>query len=130
MLDKFVGSIKGYFYQEFPIDIYIKELPETIKVPSMFFPQPNILHLPFSKQSYQVNYTMNVQLFEKDTPTAMQKAESIAHSIRKNKSSIPLLNNDGTRDERNIVFSTVSCESVEEGIVQIRLEWEWEFNYK
>lgn len=129
MLDIFIGSIKGYFYSHFPVQIYDRQLPETIKVPSMYFPQPNILHLAQTKDRYKTVYTVNAQLIEVDTPTAMKKAEEIAQSIRKNWSSIPILNEDGSNTEDVLVFDSVSSERMEDGIVEIRLEWEYEFTY-
>lgn len=129
MLQQFVGSIKKYFYDRNQVSIYDKELPETINIPSMYFPQPNVLPLPYTKGSYQNTYTMNVQIIEKDTPTAMTIAEEIAQTIRENKYQIPLVNEDGTASGKYITFSTVACERMEEGIVQVRLEWEKEFNY-
>ena len=129
MLQQFVGSIKKYFYDRNQVSIYDKELPETINIPSMYFPQPNVLPLPYTKGSYQNTYTMNVQIIEKDTPTAMAIAEEIAQTIRENKYQIPLVNEDGTASGKYITFSTVACERMEEGIVQVRLEWEKEFNY-
>lgn len=129
MLDQFIGSIKNYFYTRNNVPIYDEEIPDTIQVPSMYFPQPNILPLPFTKGSYQNNYIMNIQVFEEDTPKAMSKAESIAQTIRSNKNQIPLLNADGTATEKLITFSSVACERMESGIVQVRLEWENEFNY-
>lgn len=129
MLQQFVGSIKKYFYDRNQVSIYDKELPETINIPSMYFPQPNVLPLPYTKGSYQNTYTMNVQIIEKDTPTAMTVAEEIAQTIRENKYQIPLVNEDGTESGKYITFSTVACERMEEGIVQVRLEWEKEFNY-
>lgn len=129
MLQQFVGSIKKYFYDRNQVSIYDKELPETINIPSMYFPQPNVLPLPYTKGSYQNTYTMNVQIIEKDTPTAMTVAEEIAQTIRENKYQIPLVNEDGTASGKYITFSTVACERMEEGIVQVRLEWEEEFNY-
>lgn len=129
MLQQFVGSIKKYFYDRNQVSIYDKELPETINIPSMYFPQPNVLPLPYTKGSYQNTYTMNVQIIEKDTPTAMTVAEEIAQTIRENKYQIPLVNEDGTASGKYITFSTVACERMEEGIVQVRLEWEKEFNY-
>lgn len=129
MLQQFVGSIKKYFYDRNQVSVYDKELPETINIPSMYFPQPNVLPLPYTKGSYQNTYTMNVQIIEKDTPTAMTVAEEIAQTIRENKYQIPLVNEDGTASGKYITFSTVACERMEEGIVQVRLEWEKEFNY-
>lgn len=129
MLQQFVGSIKKYFYDRNQVSIYDKELPETINIPSMYFPQPNVLPLPYTKGSYQNTYTMNVQIIEKDTPTAMTIAEEIAQTIRENKYQIPLVDEDGTASEKYITFSMVACERMEEGIVQVRLEWEKEFNY-
>lgn len=129
MLQQFVGSIKKYFYDRNQVSIYDKELPETINIPSMYFPQPNILPLPYTKGSYQNTYTMNVQIIEKDTPTAMTVAEEIAQTIKENKYQIPLVNEDGTASGKYITFSMVACERMEEGIVQVRLEWEEEFNY-
>lgn len=129
MLQQFIGSIKKYFYDRNKVSIYDKELPESIQVPSMYFPQPNILPLPHTKGSYQNSYTMNIHLFEKDSPTAMSKAERITQEIKSNKYQIPLVNEDGTASGKYITFSMLACERLEEGIVQVRLEWEKEFNY-
>lgn len=129
MIQQFIGSIKKYFYDMNKVSIYDKELPETIQIPSMYFPQPNILPLPHTKATYQNNYTMNIHIFEADTPTAMTIAEEIAQTIRENKYQIPLVNEDGTASGRHITFSMVACERLESGIVQVRLEWEKAFNY-
>lgn len=129
MLEQLIGSIKGYFYKKNPVTIFEKELPETIVIPSMYFPPPNILPLPHTKQGYQNNYTMNVQIFEADAQEGLKKAEEIAQSIKKNKYTIPLLNEDGSETDGSIVFNTVECQMIEFGIVQIKLEWDYIFEY-
>lgn len=128
MLEHFIGSIKAYFYGRFPVSVYEKSLPESIKVPSMYIPQPNILHLPHTKEGYQINYTLNIQILERDTPTAIKVAEDIAHSIRQNKNIIPLIDENGN-SLGEIIFNLIESERIEDGIAQVRLDWDYSYKF-
>lgn len=130
MLDQMLGSIKAYFYKLWNVGVYDKELPEEVKVPSMYFPQPNILPTPHTKESYRNNYTMNVQMLAQDSKEAVEKAEMIAQSIRQNNFKIPILNEDGSETGGHLIFESVEVMKMEEMIAQVMLEWYYDFPYK
>lgn len=130
MLDVYIGTIKNYFYNMFQVPVFEKELPESLTVPSMYIPTPETLQLPYSKEKYQVNYTLDIQMFHKSTRQAMKKAEQIAQSIRANKSEMHLINADGSQLDDKIVFESINViEMGAEGIVQLRLIWNYEYEY-
>lgn len=130
MLEQFIGTIKNYFYTRFPVPVFDKELPENLIVPSLYFPQPEIMDGYYSKNKYQVNYTLDVQIFHKSTAEALQVAESITQEIRRNKSVMHLIHADGTVSDESIFFDTItSMEMGTEGIVQVRLMWSYEYDY-
>jgi hypothetical protein len=98
-------------------------------------PQACISRLPrtldnlFTKQGYEVTYLLSVKVFNKSSAEALFRAEQIANSLRKNKRSIPLLNEDGSFTGNTILLEKVECDIVDDKVAAIHLQWNSYYPY-
>jgi hypothetical protein len=82
---------------------------------------------------YDGIYLMAVKVFHKTSSDALFKAEEIATQIRKNKYTIPMLNEDGTvkviinQDGKEIIekiiFTKIDCSVADDNVALINLQW-------
>jgi hypothetical protein len=109
--------------------IYTRTIPEDIETPSLYFPPPRTFDTKHTKMGYQVTYLLAVKLFHKTSAEALAQAEAIAESIRRNKSTIPLLYEDGTVTDEVLTISQIQCSIADEGVAIINLEWSQQYPY-
>ncbi|MBT2727840.1 hypothetical protein J7E63_12915 [Bacillus sp. ISL-75] len=83
----------------------------------------------YTKQSDEVTYLLNVKFFHKTSLDALIQAEKIANSIRKNKRSIFVLNENGTPTSDTIVFEKIDCSIVADNAAVMKLQWKKEYSY-
>ena len=123
-IEQMIGSIKGYFYNQWNVACLDKQIPIEVPIPSMFFPSPRTVASVDTKFSYSNTYLINVKLFHNSS------AEAIAQSIRESKESIAILNIDGTETTEKLIFDKVESEINDTGVAQILLQWKYKFDYK
>lgn len=129
-IEQLVGSIKGYFYKKWNVSVFEETVPKEIPIPCMFFPSPQIVSNFDTKMSYSNTYLMNVKIFHQTTRQAILKAEEIAQSIREQKYTIPILNEDGTETNQEIFFDRVETFEVDDNVAQIGLTWIHKYDFK
>ncbi|AGK52032.1 hypothetical protein B1NLA3E_01240 [Bacillus sp. 1NLA3E] len=72
---------------------------------------------------------MSVKIFHKTSSEALIQAEKIANSIRQNKRTIPVLNQDGTITEDKIIFSKIDCSIIADNLAVMKIQWAKEYPY-
>jgi len=130
MYEQLLGSIKGFMYKQTGLDIYDAELPEQIKVPSIFIPHPQVIPQYHSKDSYRNIYSLTIKVFHESAENSSTVADDIAQAIRDNKFKIPVLEQNGTETSNTIVFDRVETNNLEDHMTILVLEWVYDFNFK
>ena len=70
-----------------------------------------------------------MKIFHKSSSDALLKAEEIANSIRQNKRSIPVLNQDGIVTADKIIFTKIDCSVVADNAAVVKLQWGKEYPF-
>ena len=119
----------AFFYNLFPVKVYTKEVPENFEVPSMYFPEPFSFGGNDTNMTFDKTYSLPVKLFHKDGQQAYAEAESIADTVQKKRSVIPLLNSDGTATGQYIRLGRIETR-VTDGVASIVVNWNSKYHYE
>ncbi|AWX20939.1 DUF6838 family protein [Bacillus sp. FSL K6-1560] len=90
-----VGSIMGYLYKLYPVQVYEKEIPQDFVVPSLYIPPASTVDGVDTVSTFQKSYVLNVKLFHKNAQEAHNEAERIADTLRSKRGLIPLIRESG-----------------------------------
>jgi hypothetical protein len=124
MLEQYLASIKNYFYKKNRVQMFSDKVPSRIVRPSMYFSLPDVSDALFSKQSFEQTLIIRVKLFEDTSEQALFKAEEIAQSIRVNRFSIPVINEDGSESAERLTFERIDTSLVDDEVSQVTLTFE------
>lgn len=97
-----VGSIMGYLYKLYPVQVYEEEIPQDFAVPSLYFPPASTVDGVDTVSTFQKFYVLNVKLFHENAQKAHNEAERIADTLRSNRGIIPLMQESG--EDTGILF--------------------------
>ncbi|QBJ80765.1 phage tail terminator family protein [Bacillus subtilis] len=90
-----VGSIMGYLYKLYPVQVYEKEIPQDFVVPSLYIPPASTVDGVDTVSTFQKSYVLNVKLFHENVQEAHNEAERIADTLRSKRGLIPLIRESG-----------------------------------
>lgn len=129
-LSNILGSIYSFIYNlNKEAKIYYDEVPESLAVPSMYFPLPEIIPGSSTVTSYYKSNLMYINIFEKTTREAMNKAVKIVGQISDNKFKIPIMNSQGELLGVDVWILETSAKEIDTGIAQVFLRWKEENYY-
>lgn len=123
-----VGSIKGFFYNLFPVTVYTEEVPENFAVPSLYFPTPFAFDGNDTNMTFMKTYSLAVKLFHVDAQQAFAEAERIADAVRRKRMLIPLINADGSPAGQFIQVTRIE-ERITDGVASIIVTWDSRYHY-
>lgn len=129
-MEQELGSIMKYCYDRHPCQVYIKELPQGFKIPSLFFPPPFNFDSPDTTTSYKVSYSLPIKVFGLDSHDASQRANGIADEIRNKRNLIPMVDPDGNPTGQYIRLNKCEVKSIDKGVFQILLTWDSRYRYE
>ncbi|PEE26067.1 hypothetical protein, partial [Bacillus toyonensis] len=92
------GSMKAFVFDNLPKGTfaYHDQVPEEIRIPSVYFPHLSTNDLKNTKDHFTLLYTMTVRFFNATTEEAMELADEIANKIRRSGYTLNLRNEDGS----------------------------------
>ena len=129
-LSNILGSIYSHVYKlNKEAKIYYDDVPESLAVPSMYFPLPEVI--PSASTLYsssKVNF-LYINIFERTSREAMGKAINIVSDISDRAYKIPLINSLGEYQGVDIKIKEVNAKSIDNGIAQVYLKWSVENYY-
>lgn len=125
-----VGSIMNFFYRVFPVQIYDREIPIQIKTPSLYFPPPSVVDGNDTVSTYMKTYSLNVKLFHKDSQQAHDEAEKIAEAVRERRSTIPLVDTEGTETGESLRINRIESRISDKGVAVLVVQWNSRYWYK
>lgn len=124
-----VGSILKYFYDLFPNQVYTDELPQGFKKPSLYFPPVQATDAGDTNMTFLKAYTLNVKLFHDNSRTANAEAERIADTLRRERSVLPIMSEDGQPSGEYLRINRIETRVGESGIAFIILSWNSRYHY-
>lgn len=133
MLEEELGSIVFRCKQVFNVQVYPLNLKQDMAVPSMYFPPPISIGQDFTSHSYQKQHRLSVKVFDTDAQKACKNAEMIADALRANRSTIELVNPDGTPTGRFKRLGSIETRLIDEqddsATAELAIEWNSRYIY-
>ncbi|MEK4388190.1 DUF6838 family protein [Bacillus sp. FSL M7-1004] len=124
-----VGSIMGYLYKLYPVQVYEKEIPQDFVVPSLYIPLASTVDGVDTVSTFQKSYVLNVKLFHKNAQEAHNEAERIADALRSKRGLIPLIRESGEDTGDFIRLSRIETR-VSDNYASIVLNWTSRYWYE
>lgn len=125
------GSMKAFIFDNLPQGtfVYHDQVPEEIRIPSVYFPHLSTNDLKNTKDHFTLLYTMTVRFFNATTEEAMELADEIANKIRRSGYTLNLRNEDGSESTDDVYFSRVTTAPVVVGSAQLTMIFEYQQTY-
>ncbi|WP_157410642.1 hypothetical protein [Bacillus albus] len=125
------GSIKAFVFDNLPKGTfaYHDQVPEEIRIPSVYFPHLSTNDLKNTKDHFTLLYTMTVRFFNATTKEAMELADEIANKIRRSGYTLNLRNEDGSESADDVYFLRVTTAPVVVGSAQLTMIFEYQQTY-
>ncbi|MDP8527901.1 phage tail terminator family protein [Bacillus subtilis] len=124
-----VGSIMGYLYKLYPVQVYEKEIPQDFVVPSLYIPPASTVDGVDTVSTFQKSYVLNVKLFHKNAQEAHNEAERIADTLRSKRGLIPLIQESGEDAGDFIRLSRIETR-ISDDYASIVLNWTSRYWYE
>ncbi|MCY9097438.1 phage portal protein [Bacillus inaquosorum] len=124
-----VGSIMGYLYKLYPVQVYEKEIPQDFVVPSLYIPPVSTVDGVDTVSTFQKSYVLNVKLFHKNAQEAHNEAERIADTLRSKRGLIPLIRESGEDTGDFIRLSRIETR-ISDDYASIVLNWTSRYWYE
>ncbi|MGZ7151882.1 hypothetical protein [Bacillus sp. BC08] len=124
------GSMKAFVFDNLPKGTfaYHEQVPEEIRIPSVYFPHLSTNDMNNTKDSFTLLYTMTVRIFYATSSEAMQIAEEIADKIRRSR-TLYLRNEDGSESSDTVYFKRVTTAPSGVGSAQLTMIFEYQQAY-
>ncbi|MFJ6034313.1 hypothetical protein CN544_28645 [Bacillus toyonensis] len=124
------GSMKAFVFDNLPQGTfaYHEQVPEEIRIPSVYFPHLSTNDMNNTKDSFTLLYTMTVRFFYATSSEAMQIAEEIADKIRRSR-TLYLRNEDGSESSDTVYFKRVTTAPSGVGSAQLTMIFEYQQAY-
>ncbi|MCU5173776.1 hypothetical protein [Bacillus paranthracis] len=125
------GSMKAFVFDNLPKGTfaYHDQVPEEIRIPSVYFPHLSTNDLKNTKDHFTLLYTMTVRFFNATTEEAMMLADEIANKIRRSGYKLSLRNEDGSESTDDVYFRRVTTAPVVVGSAQLTMIFEYQQTY-
>ncbi|PER25435.1 hypothetical protein [Bacillus cereus] len=125
------GSMKAFVFDNVPKGTYAyhDQVPEEIRIPSVYFPHLSTNDLKNTKDHFTLLYTMTVRFFNATTEEAMELADEIANKIRRSGYTLNLRNEDGSESTDTVYFRRVTTAPVVVGSAQLTMIFEYQEAY-
>ncbi|HFK1428027.1 MULTISPECIES: hypothetical protein [Bacillus cereus group] len=125
------GSMKAFVFDNLPKGtfVYHDQVPEEIRIPSVYFPHLSTNDLKNTKDHFTLLYTMTVRFFNATTKEAMELADKIANKIRRSGYTLNLRNEDGSESTDDVYFLRVTTAPVVVGSAQLTMIFEYQQTY-
>lgn len=132
MLEQETASIMNFVIEhaENPYPYYWN-VPQNFMLPAVYFPTPEIITGGETFLTYYIDFIWYINFFHKTAQQAYVLAQKVLIAIKQQRNLIPLIAEDGSIIENNWVrVEDPSIEIIENGIVQLTLNWKSRRPYK
>lgn len=104
-------------------ELYDGNIPVGFCIPSLYFPPHSIYPKKGTFNSYDSTKVLYTKVFGNDDREASELAEKIVRGIMKQKCLIKIYRKDGSESGSLFKVSVPQMEGIEDGVVQITLEY-------
>ena len=103
---------------------YYYRVPQDFRYPAAYFPTPEITTDGETFRTYAASYTWFIKFFGKATEEAYKMAFLALTAIKEARNLIPLIGEDGNPSGGGIRIKDPSLNTVDDGAVQLKLDWD------
>lgn len=102
---------------------YYWEIPENFKVPSVYFPMPEVESKGDTLTTYRLEFVWYIKCFASTSQEAYDMALGVVNGIRASRNAIPIINPDGSEEGRFFRLRDPTLKLLERGTCQITIRW-------
>lgn len=99
-------------------------MPEQFPVPSIYFPNPEILSDRDTLSSFIFTYSLNAKVFSTSNEDAFLIASNIQRELAMHKWRVPILNQDGSETGEYITVKKPSVKKGDDLVAIISIAWD------
>jgi hypothetical protein len=103
---------------------YYYRVPQSFFYPAAYFPTPEINTRGETFRTYAASYTWFIKFFGKTTEAAYERALLALAAIKRARNLIPLIGADGNPTGDGIRAKDPSLNTIDDGAVQLKIEWD------
>ena len=124
MLDREIASAMRFLIDaaDNPYPYYCK-IPAEFKVPSIYFPQPNIATSGDTLSTYALEFNWYVTIFDVSTQAAHARALDALNALQLARCVIPLIDEKGALTGRGFRMKDPSLRNVDDCVTRLILKW-------
>lgn len=120
MIEREVASVIRFILDNAgEINPYYNSVPENFLVPAVFFPPPEVNDRADTLYSYGATYLWPITFHASTSEEAYAVALSVFHAIKRARSRVPYIHDDGSLDERGMKLDSASVKPVDECVAQL-----------
>jgi hypothetical protein len=109
---------------------YFGELPEGVATPSVYYPVPDVDGRELSFDTYENEYSLFINIFDKDTRSSYNIASAIVNAVQSVRKKIPVYDETGVITEKSFWIDTLKARPVDRGVSQVEFSWRTYHGYK
>lgn len=122
MIEREVASIIRFILDNAgEITPYYNSVPANFLVPAVFFPPPEASDGADTLYSYSATYLWPITFHASTSEEAYATALLVLHELKRKRSRVPYLHDDGKKDERGMKISSAEVKLVDECVAQLLL---------
>jgi hypothetical protein len=125
MLEQEIASVMRFVLKHsnnpFP---YYESVPEGFCVPSVYFPQPEIMTGGGTLKAYGLSYSWFIKFYHKDTQSAHALGVAVLTALKSRRNAVPLIERDGALTGRMFRLKDPALRTIDDMAVQLTLMWD------
>lgn len=102
---------------------YYNNVPESFRVPAVYFPRPEITSDGDTLNTYALDFSLFVKFFHRTKEDAYELGYTALTALLDRRNRIPLIDESGSRAGRFIRIRDPTLRAVDENAVQLQIDW-------
>lgn len=102
---------------------YFGEVPEGVVTPSVYYPEPEVDGKEISLGTYENEYSLFINIFDKDTRSSYNIASAIVNAVQSVKKKIPVYDEAGNLTDKSFRVNNLRAKTIDTGVSQVEFSW-------
>lgn len=103
---------------------YYYEVPQSFRIPSVYFPEPELSSKALNLGAYRLEYILRIQFRDKDSPSVNKAATAAFTAILGKRRILPRINENGEPDGSFFMLKYPEVKILDTGVAQLTVKWD------